>query len=585
MSAPAAGRYDPWADALSAAALLAIDPDGLKGAILRTLPSLARDEWLAALKAMLPADTPIRRAPAHIDDERLLGGLDLAATLAAGRPVASRGLLSESDGGAVLLTMAERCTPAAGARIAMALDAGEVSAGRDGFSNPHAARFMLVALEEGVEPEERAPDVVAERLAFALDLEGVRAAALEIPTPLQIAAARDDLSKMKPADERTIESICAASAAFGVASARAALFTLRAARAAAALAGRGVIEDEDLSLAARLVLAPRAQYAPPEQAPEAQSLPEDESTDGPAPTDQADVNTVADRVVDAVQSALPTEFLAQFLETRAERRVEARARGGGAAAKSARRGRPLGARAGTLRTGERLDLVATLRAAAPWQRLRRREAETASAALVLVRRGDFRIRRFVQRLESTIIVVVDASGSAALQRLAETKGAVETLLADAYVTRARVALIAFRDVGADMLLPPTRSLSRAKRALAELPGGGTTPLATAIDAACVLAQSERAKGRTPLIVFLTDGRGNVGRDGATGRVQAEADALTSARGVRAANLSVVFIDTSARARPGAGELAAEMGAAYAPLPFVEAGAVAEIVRAHAPARR
>ena len=580
MTLAASGRYDPWADALRAAALLAIDPDGLKGAIVRALPGPPRDAWLAALRAMLPADAPMRRAPAHIDDERLLGGLDLAATLAAGRPVSSRGLLSESDGGVVVLAMAERCSSATGARIARALDAGEV-VGRD---DRHAARFMLIALEEGVESDERAPDVLAERMAFALDLDGVRVLSTAMPTAAQIAAARVDLSRMKAADNRIIESICTAAGAFGVNSARAAMFTLRAARAAAALAGRGVVEDEDLSLAARLVLAPRARSAPPDQAPEPAPPPE-ESADDSTPVDQAEANAAADRVVDAVQSALPAEFLAQFLEARAERRVEARSRGAGAAAKSARRGRPLGARAGTLRTGERLDLVATLRAAAPWQPLRRREAVASSAALVLVRRGDFRIRRFVQRLESTIIVVVDASGSAALQRLAEAKGAVETLLADAYVTRARVALIAFRDSSAEMLLPPTRSLSRAKRALAELPGGGTTPLATAIDAASVLAQSERAKGRTPLIVFLTDGRGNVGRDGATGRVQAEADALVSARGVRAANLAAVFIDTSPRMRPGAGALAAEMGAVYAPLPFVEAGAVASVVRAHAPARR
>ncbi|MDZ4691536.1 magnesium chelatase subunit D [Terricaulis sp.] len=580
MTAAAPGRYDPWADALRAAALLAIDPDGLKGAIVRSLPGPARDAWLAALRAILRADAPMRRAPAHIDDERLLGGLDLAATLAAGRPVASRGLLRESDGGVVVLAMAERCTSATGARIAMALDAGEVS-GRD---DRHAACFMLIALEEGVEPDERAPDVLAERMAFALDLDGGRVSSTAMPTAAEIAAARVDLSRMKAADDRIIESICTAAGAFGVGSARAAMFTLRAARAAAALAGRGVVEDEDLALAARLVLAPRARFAPPDQAPESAPPPE-ESADDSTPADRAEATAAADRVVDAVQSALPAEFLAQFLEARSERRVEARSRGAGAAAKSARRGRPLGARPGTLRTGERLDLVATLRAAAPWQPLRRREVATSSAALVLVRRGDFRIRRFVQRLESTIIVVVDASGSAALQRLAEAKGAVETLLADAYVTRARVALIAFRDAGAEMLLPPTRSLSRAKRALAELPGGGTTPLATAIDTASLLAQSERAKGRTPLIVFLTDGRGNVGRDGVTGRAQAEADALVSARAVRAANLAAVFIDTSPRMRPGADALAAEMGAAYAPLPFVEAGAVASVVRAHAPARR
>jgi hypothetical protein len=88
MTAGAPAQFDPWADALAAAGLLAVDPAGLGGAIIRGFPGPARDSWLGALKAALPADAPIRRAPSHIDDERLLGGLDLSATLAAGRPVA-----------------------------------------------------------------------------------------------------------------------------------------------------------------------------------------------------------------------------------------------------------------------------------------------------------------------------------------------------------------------------------------------------------------------------------------------------------------------------------------------------------------
>lgn len=562
-----ATRPDPWTDALAAARLLMIDREGLKGAIVRAQPGAARDAWLDALRACAPQDAPLRRAPAHIDDERLLGGLDLAATLAAGRPVASRGLLAESAGGIVLLAMAERCPAATGARIAQAMDGAH-------------PRFVLVALDEGLEAEERAPDILAERVAFHVDLDGVRAHAAPQMGDDDIRLAQVRLAHMPPANEALIESICAAAAAFGVGSNRAALFTLRAARAAAVAAGRDTVEERDLALAARLVLAPRARVAPAE--PEAQAPPPD---DDPAQTPEASANaeSAADRLVEAVQSALPADFLAQFLEARAERRVEARSRGAGAAARSARRGRPLGARAGTLRTGDRLDLVATLRAAAPWQPLRRRESDVE--ARVLVRREDFRVRRFVQRLESTTIVVVDASGSAALQRLAEAKGAVETLLADAYVSRARVALIAFRNTSAELLLPPTRSLSRAKRSLAALPGGGATPLATAIDHAALLAQSERAKGRTPLIVMLTDGRGNVGRDGEAGRAGAESDALAAARVVRAAGFASVFIDTSPRRRPGAEDIAREMGAAYAPLPFVNAGAVADVVRIHAPTRR
>lgn len=574
MTAGAPAQFDPWADAMAAAALLAVDPSGLGGAIVRGFPGPARDAWLDALKATLPLDAPMRRAPSHIDDERLLGGLDLSATLAAGRPVASRGLLSESDGGAVVLSMAERCSAATGARIAAVIDAD---------TDHHG--FILVALEEGVEPDERAPDVLAERVAFHLDVSSLRPRLLPVPTRKGIAAARAALARMRACDDQLIETICSAASAFGVSSTRAALFTLRAARAAAAVAGRPSVTQDDLELAARLVLAPRATFTPAEAPPEQAPPPPDDAGEESAPPEQPTADEAADRIVAAVQSALPPGFLSQLLDVRAERRAVARTGGAGAAAKSARRGRPLGARSGTLRTGDRLDLVATLRAAAPWQKLRRRETTASSAARVLVRRSDFRIRRFVQRLESTTIFVVDASGSTAAQRLAEAKGAVENLLAEAYVTRARVALIVFRDKAAELLLPPTRSLSRAKRSLADLPGGGATPLATAIDVASLLGQAERAKGRTPLIVFLTDGRGNVGRDGEPGRPRAEQDARDAARALRATALPAVFIDTSPRSRPGSEDLAVAMGAAYAQLPFVDSGAVAAVVRANAPSRR
>ncbi|NDH40295.1 MAG: VWA domain-containing protein, partial [Gammaproteobacteria bacterium] len=126
-------------------------------------------------------------------------------------------------------------------------------------------------------------------------------------------------------------------------------------------------------------------------------------------------------------------------------------------------------------------------------------------AKIEIRPDDIHITRFQQRRESLTLFVVDASGSSALQRLAEAKGAVELLLADCYVRRDQVALIAFRDETAELILPPTRSLVRAKRALAALPGGGATPMAAALDLTRDLAEKVGKQGTNMQYVLLTDG--------------------------------------------------------------------------------
>lgn len=234
----------------------------------------------------------------------------------------------------------------------------------------------------------------------------------------------------------------------------------------------------------------------------------------------------------------------------------------------------------------------TLRAAAPWQKLRQQESamrvvpsqqampgQAQPSHRIQVRREDFHITRFKQTGQTTTLFVVDASGSSALNRLAEAKGAVELLLADCYVRRDRVAVLAFRGKTAELLLPPTRSLARAKRSLAGLPGGGGTPLASAIDAARELADQISRRGETPIIVLLTDGRGNIARDGTSGRARASEDALTAARQMRMDGISCLLMDTSPQPQAAAQMLAREMGAAYVPLPYAGAQMLSQVVRA------
>ena len=566
---PPAGPPPPD-DAALAAALVAVDPRGT-GASLRAPPGPARDGWLALLRAGLPPDAPVRRLPASAPEGRLLGGLDLAATLAAGRPVAERGLLAEADGGVVLVAMAERLPPALAACLAAAMDDGAVAAERDGLALRHPARIGVVALDEGLEPEERPAPALLDRLAFHLALDASpdpRGAA----TPAEIAAARARLPGVGAAGDAVLRGLCETAMVLGVDSPRAPLLALRAARASAALAGRPAPSEADAIIAARLVLAPRATRLPaPDQADAAEPEEPDpgaEREDDDAPAEPGP-DAMRDMLVAAAAAALPAGLLAGLAAATRKTSAAAASQGrAGAPRQAARRGRRIGTRPGDPRAGGRLDLVETLRAAAPWQRLRRGDGASPAAPRVAIRRGDFRLVRFRQETGTTTIFVVDASGSAAVNRLAEAKGAVELLLADCYARRDQVSLLAFRGQGAELLLPPTGSLVRAKRSLAALPGGGGTPLAAGLDAALAAADAERRRGRTPTVVLLTDGRANVARDGTAGgdRARAEGDALAAARLARAAGLSAVLVDTAPRPRPFARQLAAEMGARYLPLP-------------------
>jgi magnesium chelatase subunit D len=568
------------ADAIVAALLVAIDPLGLPGACLRGAHGAAREDWLAVLRAGLPPGAPWRRVPLHIAEDRLLGGLDLPATLAAGRPVAQRGLLAEADGGALLLPLAERMPTTLVAHLAAAMDAGEVVSERQGLSQRSPARWAVVALDEGVDDDARPPAALLDRLPFWIDLTGLRRLdGAALPGATELAAARARLPAVAIDDARC-ELLCATALKFGIGALRASVHVVRAACALAALDGRLAVDDDDLGRAARLVLGPRAVVLPPdEQPPEAPPERPPESPDAGEEEQSKTEQPLEDRVLEAVIAQLPPGLLERLrsgAELRARQAADGRA---GALRQSLVRGRPAGTRRGEPRAGSRLALVDTLRAAAPWQRVRRAARTTGAARRVEIRRDDFHVARHKQRRRTTTVFVVDASGSAALNRLAEAKGAVELLLAECYVRRDEVAVIAFRGTTAQVVLPPTRSLVRAKRGLAALPGGAGTPLAAGIDAATALAAQVRRSGHTPTVVLLTDGQANIARDGTGGRERAMNDALASARALRALGVGVLFIDIAPRPQPQAQKIAAELGARYLALPHADARRMSAAVRA------
>ncbi|MFM8665061.1 MAG: VWA domain-containing protein, partial [Betaproteobacteria bacterium] len=295
----------------------------------------------------------------------------------------------------------------------------------------------------------------------------------------------------------------------------------------------------------------------------------------PAPTPE----DLQDLSIEAIQAALPAGLLALMAQTnglglaaRGRSRSDSSSRSG-ERQRAGAQGRPSGTRPGLPEGGQRLSLVDTLRQAAPWQRLRK-----ARPPAVVVHREDLRIIRREPRRPTTTVFVVDASGSNALNRLAEAKGAVETLLADCYVRRDRVAVIGFRGQEAQTLLPPTRSLVRAKRSLAGLPGGGGTPMARALTDSRLLCESLQRRGDTVSMVLLTDGKSNINLEGLPGREAAHADAVTAARQLFVSGVSCLLIDTSPKPQAQARELALAMGARYIPLPQAQAGEIGRIVR-------
>lgn len=603
-----------------AARLLAVDPAGLGGALVRAARYDHVDEWLTALRDALPDGTPMRRLPLGIPDDRLLGGIDLALTLAEGRPVAEQGVLAATDGGVIVLPSAERASEGLQARLAQALDTHSVPAPRGLAVDRVAARIGVIALDEGDGEDERVGVALADRLAFhlALDTRASRDTAdaaddttdelLDAHTRrARTLAARAHLEHIT-IDDDAVRTLVALAVRLGIDSMRAVLFAMRVARANAALDARPMVGEDDLAVAASLVLGPRAtrfpapeeeQEAPPEQ-PEPEPPEAKEQDDSEQRPNTDELKELEETLIRAALTTLPKSLLASDNAPTRPGKTGGRSgedRAGG------KRGRQVGTRRGDPRSGGRLDLLETLRAAAPWQRIRRRLRESADAERVAaglpsslhrdgaiagvsvqVRRDDFRLRRLHEPAGTTALFCVDASGSAAVHRMAEAKGAVELLLAESYARRDEVGLVAFRGAKAEVLLPPTRAIAAAKRALAALPGGGGTPLASAIDRMRELVAQARRTGQETVAVFLTDARANIARDGTPGRPLAESDALASAAALRAMGGTTILIDTAPRPGAIAERIAAAMGARYVTLPRTDAREIHAAVSAAMPGR-
>lgn len=618
--------------------LLAVDP-GLGGVVIAAGVGTGKSTLVRAFARLLaggalgpvPIHGGLVELPVGVTEDRLLGGLDLEATLARGERVHRSGLLARAHGGLLYADGVNLLDDSTVNHLLAALDSGLVRVERDGLSLVEPARFALIATYDPAEgpprrhlldrvglivaPVSQAPGHArAEVVRRNLLVDRARLVATarrnnngaeygegmaeewadeDAMLHAMIMAAREALPEVRISEAQMVQ-LSQAALALGVEGHRADIFAVRAALASAALAGRDEVADEDLERAVRFVLLPRATRVPqaaeqppqpdqppppqPEQPPpDEQQRNDDEDESEQPPTPPEDL-TVEDLILSALDAEVPPDVLETPFTVRRS------GRSGSRGSTSGTRGRHIRSIPGLPSQG-RLDVVATLRAAAPWQPVRRREASRHHGHIRL-KADDLHIKKYRSKAGTLFCFVVDASGSMALHRMRQAKGAVNTLLQQAYVHRDQVALLAFRGASAEMLLPPSQSVELAKRALDVLPTGGGTPLAAALLAAYQVAEQARARGihRTTL-VLITDGRPNVPLrpDPAHDKQQrlevARTEVQTLSARIRAAGIGAVVIDTqrSFISRGEAQQLAAWLGGRYVYLPQGRGEQIAQAV--------
>ena len=604
---------ETWNDALTSLQLLQIDPSGFGGIWLRAPFGPVRERWL---RHLLASGLNTVKVPGSVDMERLLGGIDLSLTLQTGSLHMQSGLLQQADQGVVCISMAERFPDALMAPMTQAMDTQSLPPLRmsDGSESAPRTQFGVVALDESMDDEPPIGKSLQERLGLWFDLQALAPSdvpelefsqlsqgnasdqALDIRIPAdKLRQARLLLPQIQWSDDQAL-AVCATALGLGIESLRTPTLALRVACCHAALNKRSAVSEDDLEFAARRVLAPRAtrwpapaeqQSAPepetasdhesaPDPSPEAaQEPPDQQAQQDPPPADETpqdepstnnpSAEDLQEMMIASALASLPPNLLDSLLTKTGSSQGNTSGRSGQFRS-GMQRGRPLPPRPGRPAGHARLHVLATLRAAAPKQRLR----SPTGPGRVAIRSEDFHVHRYQQNSSSCMILALDASGSAALQRLSEAKGAVELLLQQSYARRDSVCIVAFRGAKAQLLLPMTRSLVRAKRAMTGLPGGGGTPLALALKMACEQSIQLQRQGVTPILVVLSDGRANVTLQGLGGRVQAQADALQWVQQWRQTGHRSLWIDTSIQPDPQVQNLADAMGASYMPMPQVQA---------------
>ena len=540
-----------------------IDPS-LGSLSIKANYSSVRDAFLSNLLSLLKPKR-LKKIYPFQNPTDFTNSINMIDTLTLGMPKYNEDIFS-SDNIALILTNTEK------------MEKGLAKFLSDKIKNNKNKFFIALDESEG---NEMSRANLSDYIIFSVNLGGTRYKDLKKVSinRKKIVEARRNLATVQ-VNKKILDYLIASAEMFSISNMHTIFSTLKVAKSLCVYKGNKSVSREDITLAISLSMIHKAKQIPEFQQEEKAKAPEQEQLrdDNESKADNSELsNENKKMLIDALKISLPSNLIESLLSKNSQIISLGESAGSGEKNNNFSAGRPIPPVNRKYSSDKKIDLMATLTKAIPWQKIRS-SSVTKKNRKIIIYPQDIMIKRFEKQSERLLIFLVDASGSNAIGRLAEAKGAIEILLSDAYAKRDNVALISFSGLKADSLLLPTKSLVTAKKKLSSLPGGGATPLANGLLEAFNMAEAARPRNITPIIILLSDGRGNMSLDGVGDRVKSIQDTKYVASLIKRNAINNIFIDTSRRKTQMADELARELNGHYFQLPMANSSTISKAVQ-------